>query len=412
MNMGISIVKSLAFATCAAAGLVAEAKADTAVDVLKKVNIRLEREFIGDDGLVLDYLGDIPNAKDIAELRPNAMGWWSPIENGSMFTGEWLPALMAEGAAKKAIVERCVRGLIKMSEVSDVPGFIARGTGRDGKSHYPCGSNDQTDPWFLGLLEYCRWPYADPVVKSNAHARLVAVAKALESNGWKVPCDGVFKGENRGNLNSKGMPFWGKTRLLYTLKTLHLLTGDAHWGEQYGNIKAVGIADIEAGGEVDSKCFQMCFGDGVWIYVASAQMLAKLIELEDDASDRARMRKGLLRYAERVAPQMKFCSDYDNEKVRPFRYANWRDGYDWRPQKTQKDAEAVAFSPKHDVLGDRKFHERKFMSCPLAAAAVCALADRDRYHDEIMATLRHYDYDTPNISEFFHAAIAAAAMLR
>ena len=40
-----------------------------------------------------------------------------------------------------------------------------------------------------------------------------------------------------------------------------------------------------------------------------------------------------------------------------------------------------------------------------------ALADRKRYRDAILATLRHYDYDTPNISEFFHAAIAASAML-
>ena len=46
-----------------------------------------------------------------------------------------------------------------------------------------------------------------------------------------------------------------------------------------------------------------------------------------------------------------------------------------------------------------------------SAAAVCALADRDRYRDAILATLRHYDYGTPNISEFFHAAIAASAIL-
>ena len=46
----------------------------------------------------------------------------------------------------------------------------------------------------------------------------------------------------------------------------------------------------------------------------------------------------------------------------------------------------------------------------LAAAAVCALADRDRYRAAVLATLRHYDYDTPNISEFFHAAIAASAL--
>lgn len=396
----------------AAAIVVAAAeKVRTVQDVLKDVNGRLEREFISHDGLVLDYEGDIPEAKEIAEHRPNALGWWTPIENGSMFTGEWLPALMAGGAAKKALVERCVKGLIKMSEVSDVPGFIARGTGRDGKSHYPCGSNDQTDPWFWGLLEYCRWPHADPAIKSNALDRLVFVARALEANGWGVPCDGAFKGENRGSLNAKRMPFWGKSRLLYTLKTLHLLTGDAHWGELYGGIKASCISEIESGGEIDSKVFKACFGDGVWIYVPTAQMLSRLTELEDNALDKERMRKGLLHYAERVAPLMELHSKYDNAKVRPFAYANWREGYNWRPQKTQKEVESVAYSAKREVLGDRKEHERKFMTIPLAAAAVCALADRDRYRDVILATLRHYDYDTPNVSEFFHAAIAASAML-
>ena len=128
--------------------------------------------------------------------------------------------------------------------------------------------------------------------------------------------------------------------------------------------------------------------------------------------DKARMHKGLMHYAARVAHLMEHRKKYDNAKIRPFMYANWREGYDWRPQKTQKDAEAVAFSPKHEVLGDRKEHERKFMSVPLAAAAICALADRDKYRDAILATLRHYDNATPNISEFFHAAIAAAAMIR
>ena len=403
------ILLGAAFAV--AASLSAAPGQYAAQDVLKDVNSRLEREFVGSDGLLLDYVGDIPDAKEIAELKPNAMGWWTPIENGSMFTGEWLPALMSEGPAKKALVERCVRGLLRMSEVSDVPGFIARGTGLDGKSHYPCGSNDQTDPWFLGLVEYCRWPHADPAVRSNVVGRLVSVARALEVNQWGVPCDGAFKGENRGSLNAKRMPFWGKSRLLYTLKALHLLTGDAHWGELYMGIKTSCIAEIEAGGEVDSKCFKSCFDSGVWIYVASAQMLARLIELEDNAADRERMRKGLLHYAERVAPQMELCSRYDNEKVRPFRYANWRDGYNWRPQKTQKEAESVAYSPRREVLGDRKDHERRFMANPLAAAAVCALADRDKYRDAVLSTLRHYDYGTPNISEFFHAAIAVSAML-
>ena len=385
-------------------------KAALPQSVLSTVNDRLSHEFIGADGLLLDYVGDIPTPDEIADLKPNAMGWWSPIENGSMFTGEWLPALMAEGPSRRATVERCVRGLIKMSEVSDVPGFIARGTGTDGKSHHPCGSNDQTDPWFLGLCEYCRWPHSDVALKAKAIERLTLVAKALEANGWGVPCDGPFKGQNRGNLKAREMPFWGKTRLLYSLKSLHQLTGDAHWGQVYDEIKATALKEIAAGGEVDAKRFEACFGSGVWIYVSSAQMLARLIEMETAPADRAQLQKGLQHFAERVAPLMKNRAMYENTTERPFKYANWRKGYAWRVQKTQREAEAVAYSGKKDVLGTRKNYERNGMANPLAAAAVCALQGDVKFRKEILATLRHYDYSTPNISEFFHAAIAAAAL--
>ena len=71
-----------------------------AKEILRTVNDRLAGEFISHGGLLLDYVGEIPTPEEIAELKPNAMGWWCPIENGSMFTGEWLPALMAEGGGK------------------------------------------------------------------------------------------------------------------------------------------------------------------------------------------------------------------------------------------------------------------------------------------------------------------------
>ena len=395
----------------AASAAMLGAAADDAT-ILRTVNDRLAGEFIGEDGLLLDYVGEIPTPEEIADLKPNAMGWWCPIENGSMFTGEWLPVLMSEGASRKPLVERCVRGLIKMSEVSDVPGFIARGTGTDGKSHHPCGSNDQTDSWFLGLCEYCRWQHADADLKAKVQERIVFVAKALEENGWNVPCDGPFKGQNRGKLNGKGMPFWCLTRFLYMLQSVAELTGDPHWAELYANAKKERLGEIECGAEIDAKTFKAAYGKCVWIYVASAQSMAALIAREKDVSDRERMKKGLANYAAHVAPLMKDRAKYKNTTERPFKYANWRTGYAWRVQKTQKDAEAVSRSGKKEILGTRKDYERAGMANPLAAAAVCALTGEARYADEILATLRHYDYSTPNISEFFHAALAASARLR
>ena len=61
----------------AAAALGAEMCPPAGKDVLTKVNARLEREFMSDESLLLDYVGEIPTPQDIADLRPNAMGWWT-----------------------------------------------------------------------------------------------------------------------------------------------------------------------------------------------------------------------------------------------------------------------------------------------------------------------------------------------
>lgn len=403
---------AVAFAFVCCAEICASEDQSAVGRVLRIVNERLEREFMSHDGLLLDYVGEIPTPKDIVDLRPNAMGWWCPIENGSMFTGEWLPALMREGKHRSYLVERCVKGLIKMSEVSDVPGFIARGTATDLKSHHPCGSNDQTDPWFLGLIEYCRWEFADPTLKKCALDRLVVTAKALEKNGWRIPCDGPFKGQNRGYMLSKKMPFWAIPRFMYMLKSLYDLTGDEHWGDLFEDIKAKRLAEIERGAEIDVKTFKQAYGSCVWIYLSSAQTLERLIRYETNAVHRKKMEKGFRNFASRIAPLMKNRAAYDNSiQERPFKYANWRTGYKWQEQKTQKDAQKVAFSPIREILGNRKAYERNGMANPLTSAAICALQGDERFKDEIVATLLHYDYSTPNISEFFHAAIAAAAIL-
>ena len=76
--------------------------------------------------------GDIHSPEDCSDGRPNAIGWWSPIENAPMFTGLYLPAICerakrsgATGDREKA--RRLTGGLLKCASVSDVPGFIARG---------------------------------------------------------------------------------------------------------------------------------------------------------------------------------------------------------------------------------------------------------------------------------------------
>ena len=58
-----------------------------AVASIEAAHVQL-RKFISPFGLLQDYVGELPTASDCAECRPNAKGWWTPIENGPMFTGD------------------------------------------------------------------------------------------------------------------------------------------------------------------------------------------------------------------------------------------------------------------------------------------------------------------------------------
>lgn len=99
-------------------------------------------KLVGADGLIHDFVGEIPGPEDCAKGRPNVIGWWSPIENGPMFTGLYLPA-MCERARRSGDpldqqqARRLAQGLLKCASISDVPGFVARGVGTDGTCHYP-----------------------------------------------------------------------------------------------------------------------------------------------------------------------------------------------------------------------------------------------------------------------------------
>ena len=128
-------------------------------DAVASAHAVLWSKFIGADGLIHDYVGELPGPEDCEHGRPNAIGWWSPIENGPMFTGTYLVAMcerarLTGDEVDREKARRLARGLIKCASVSDVPGFIARGMGTDGQCHYPMGSQDQTHPWFLGLHAY------------------------------------------------------------------------------------------------------------------------------------------------------------------------------------------------------------------------------------------------------------------
>lgn len=393
--------------------------AASAVPAVERAYSLLKDVFTSPEGLLYDYVGDLPSPEDCAKGLPNAIGWWSPIENGPMFTGPFLAAVCRRAGctgseADRAYARKLAAGLLRAASVSDVKGMVVRGFGADGRCHYPLGSDDQTLPWFFGLHSYWLSGIPDANEKSAIAAKLREVADALAANEWKLPCDGAFKGQNRGGFfrfERAFLPFRDAVFGLYILRVMQEVTGDAKWSGQYeAYLKRVhaktkkSMPDVIRGGlKVDKADFPEADRNQLWLYTTAQDCLRHLASA--DPARREIFREGMRNSAFAARPRMKDVFKLAGfPKEKPFRYANWRTGYAWREQKTQKEAEAVAFSGNKAILGNRKGIERSFATTPLAAASICA--DAGLFTGEVNRTISAIDYDGINISEIYLALTA------
>lgn len=395
---------------------------ENAAIAIESAHSSLWDQFISADGIMLDYVGEIPTPEDCRLGIPNAIGWWSPIENGPMFTGLYLPAvceraLRSNRATDREEAQKLAQGLIKCASVSDVTGFIARGVGTDGNCHYPLGSEDQTLPWFYGLHAYLKSGLPQEDERKQIVAKMVEVADELEKLDWRCPCDGAFTGEFRGEFK-KGLPFRGATHYLFILRSMYEVTNDQVWLDRYlrdRDAKPEGrdktrLEICAEGYPVDIPEFKQLEPGLLWIYVGAQATLAKLAEMETDEKVRASYRAGLDLNAKRALKFIDTSSRFNNENTLPFAYANWRTGYHWEPQKTQADAGRVSSSGKKEILGDRKNFERSSVTTPLSAAAIVALAGEGFGRQTIEDAISHYDYSKINLCEFFLAEVAYYAL--
>jgi hypothetical protein len=299
------------------------------------------------------------------------------------------------------------------ASVSDVPGFIARGFGTDGRCHYPLGSDDQTHPWFYGLFAYLQSDIPSAMERKQILFKMNEVANALEATAWNCPGDGAFRGQFRGSF--KGPTFRDAARYLFMLRGMYDATHNRVWLDRFQ--KALDERPVEsdqtrgeicaAGLDFDRNAPGISGASSLWIYVGSQGALARLAAWETDDLVRAQFRQGL---ASGAARSLAFCRDFqqfDNDDTKVFGNADWRSGYPtWFPQKTPDDAVRLSQPGDRKKLGERKSYETRYMRNPLAAAAIIALDADQAGRDAVESAIRHYDYSKIYLSQFLFAECA------
>lgn len=386
---------------------------------VEQANHELWNKFIDKYGIVNDFVGERPSAIDCRLSRPNAFGWWTPIEDGAFFTGLYLAATCEKAKQTKSELDKdnariLAQGLLKLSMVSDVPGFISRGVSTDGVSHYPNGSNDQTVPWFYGLYQYLKTDIPSAKERDIIKAKMVQVINALRLKDWRFPSDGIFTGLTRDDL--KDNRFLEVPCYLYLLRGMYEITGDIYWLNSYKRATVeVPNGGVKTRSEICSEgiSYDIAFwkdrknSSYLWIYVMKQASLVELANLERDEPTKVNYLKGIKKNREFVLEIAKRYAKFNNKDLKVFGNTDWRAcNTEWFPQFTIAEAIAVSKLQNQVKVGLRKNYERDYMTTPLAATSILALAGNPEDSKLIDEVIVHYDYSKLFLSEFFYAEFA------
>lgn len=397
-------------------GLLAAATPEQAVEAAHR---ELWSRFVDEHNLILDYVGlrgEIvrPTAEDCREMKPSALSWGVPNEDGPMFNGLYLDAMCSRWLITKddevrAKARRLIDGLIKVSTIGKTPGFIARGIATDGKTTYTMGSNDQTTPWLYGIWRYVADGLPkDEVERQDLVQRFIEQVKVLDSHGWKVPTDGP-PSKYRGDF---AKPTWEAVpRLLFVMKAMHAFTGDVAWQERYL------AAAHEKVGKGQRERLEICregmiFDPGQgprhsWTGSESVICLRGLWEMETDSELKAAYAEGLRHSAELSEKSLPLISEFDVNGTEVFD-VDWRvmNGA-WKPQQSEADAVAVALAglKLQHAASPRMHIEKDYLREPCFAAWVVTLCpDRElvmTHRAAIEKVITHYDFSRAYLSQFF-----------
>ncbi|MFN0075559.1 MAG: hypothetical protein ACKVY0_03695 [Prosthecobacter sp.] len=375
----------------------------------------LWRRFIDKHGIMIDFADmdgkvSLPTPEECKAGKPNALGWWAPIENGAMFNGLYMDAAVNRWKRTKSDEDatkarKLMEGLLLLNSISEVKGFVGRGVSTDGKSHYPMGSNDQTSPWFLGLWRYLDSGLATDEERARIAKHLVETTDAIVAMKWSMPAEQPFG--RRGGFG--GFSFDSAPRMLFVCKLLHVVTGEAKWDKLYRD------ALVERGGKENRTRLEVCEHGMVfeyaryhtWTSCTCVAAVRALWEMEKDKTIRAAYAKGLQASADLAFKSLPMAQQFDNADTSHFEM-DWRVmNKDWKPQQTELEAQDLAHLQLRNFLkvSPRRAKETEFVREPTAAAWVVTLAPDaailKQRRAEVEKVISHYDYAKLYYSQFF-----------
>ena len=264
------------------------------MELLERLHSQVWSRFIRmPQGHLLDYADEagnvsLPTAEECQRAMPNALGWWTPIENGAFFAGLYAYALIAK--YKKYPDEKTgeeirilMGGLKQLQDVVSVDGFIARGVADDNVSHYPFSSEDQVVPWVLALYAYLNCDLCeDP---QQIRERLHKTLRAIKDYGWRIPTeiDDLIMGSWETSISWRAA-----AKLLYCARILYEITGEEEDLRHYEALRDTAPAGwYFTRKELVSHGFShdMIHNKGLmqsWIFVASHLGLTELTRLDPE----------------------------------------------------------------------------------------------------------------------------------
>jgi hypothetical protein len=387
-----------------------------AVSAVEQAHRELWRRFIDRHGIMVDFTAldgsvSLPTPDECRDGKPNALGWFQPIENGAMFNGLYMDAAInrwrrTREAADAEKARRLMEGLLFLNTVSDVPGFVARGVSNDGRAHFPMGSNDQTAPWLYGLWRYWESSLATPEEKRRIARHLVNTVEAIMKLGWRMPAEPPFG--TRGSF--EGFHFEEVSRKLFTLKMLHAVTGELKWDALYRSELG------RRGGEHGSTKRDVC-GAGMkffyanthnWTSCAGVAALRGLWELENDLDLKASYARGLAASAKLAAESLPLAAQFDPRDNTAFN-PDWRAAMMplWMPQTNEAAAVKLAEAQLREFgkISPRRHREAAFIREPASAAWIVTLCpDAVLVHEHraaIEEMIARLDYTRLHYATFF-----------